>query len=204
MPIRRDIQDESPDTLQAFSGEHLYYEMSMFLICAGALTQQMELGFAKNLLMEGYVMHLRALMEFFIKREAASDRDKDDVYAVDFAVGWQKPKLSDDAELARTRANKEVGHITTYRKDPNDKSKYWDSLIGTVTPEIRGWCERFVREADPNKLHPKIKELLRDTQILRIGNAVEVRDSTTTTMTMKIGSTTATFIKGKVLPSNSD
>ena len=198
MPTKRDIQTKSPDELRAFSGEHLYYEMSMFFTCAGSLAQSMELGFAKNLLMESYVMHLRGLLEFFTKSEASSDRDVDDVYAVDFATGWEAPSLSSDAKLAKTRANKEVGHITSYRKPANDPSKDWNALIATVTPELRGWCEQFVREADPGKLHANIAELLRCTKTLRVAKDIAGGNSTTTTMSIEIGSTTATLTMDKL------
>jgi len=78
-------------------------------------------------LIEGFVTHLRTLIGFMYPAVVKSG----DVLAEDFVVpaaGWeeQAPPLSPRLSHARTRAHKEVAHLTVDRISGTPPGKEWE------------------------------------------------------------------------------
>jgi hypothetical protein len=148
--------------LLQYSKDHLVYEIQMFFHCAVLLkdscSQLVISPFVRNLLLEGFAIHLRGLMDFL----SANPKDKDDVLADDYigTVGWKKPTWSPAANKARTRVNKEVGHLTASRKHKGDPAKGWDSEISLLIPEVLARLEQFLNAADPKKLASEVRDVV--------------------------------------------
>jgi len=87
----------------------------------------------KNVLIESCTLHLRNLVDFFYQSNAKAD----DVIAADYVADWDKkcPAISSLLEKARTRANKEVAHLTTKRIAGSPPEKAWD--FDAVSAELR-------------------------------------------------------------------
>jgi hypothetical protein len=157
----REAKNWSNSELLDYSKEHLRYEITMFLSCAQLMqdpfAQMLVTPFQRNLIIEGLGIHLRGLLEFFCRSER---NFPDDVLAVDYmgASSWPMPTLSKTAEEAWKRINKEIGHLTSSRKDADDASKSWANAIEVVVPEVAAICGEFVRLADPDKLAKEVRE----------------------------------------------
>src|SRR5690349_9798581 len=97
-----------------FSKEHLLYELNIFQWLADAIPKTQK-SFQLSAYLESFTVHLRALIAFLYQQPC---RDGD-IVAGDFFdthgpwTSGAVPKILDDA---RTRMNKEVGHITIDRK----------------------------------------------------------------------------------------
>ena len=107
-----------------FSKEHLLYELNIFQWLVDAIPKTQK-SFQLSAYLESFTVHLRALIDFLYEQP----RWDGDVVAGDFfdsPGSWSSgavPKILDDA---RTRMNKEVGHITIDRKtgmDPQSRGK---------------------------------------------------------------------------------
>jgi len=108
---------------------------------------------------EAFVIHLRCLINFLYPLRV----DEDDILAKHFFSNqeeWdlEKPTITTPLIEARTRANKEVGHLTKMRKAIADPGKPW--AINELTDEIIPILKRFCDLADKNKLDVKISTLL--------------------------------------------
>jgi hypothetical protein len=108
---------QSDQWLTKYSSQHLLHELKMFWWLVRAIPSQKD-GYMHDALLESFVVHLRNLIFFSCKEW----QDDSDVVASDFLVKpgeWnerESPKLAD----ARFRANKELSHLTTDRKDEGD------------------------------------------------------------------------------------
>ena len=142
-----------------YSGEHVWYETHMFFqaavaILGGTALQSASPGLLflfRNSTLEAFGFHLRNLLDFF--RPPKTPRGTD-IIAADFfdtnCLPDDFPKLSLLAEAARERANKELAHLTTLRKQPTDPEKHWP--VKELTQEITALVKHFVQGASPNKL----------------------------------------------------
>jgi hypothetical protein len=117
----------SNQQLLDYSKEHLLYELYMFRWLSENLPA--DKGFLLSALLESFAIHLRGLIDFFYTRaERAQD---DDLVAADFFDSpdtWDPGIIPKSLFDARTRTNKEVGHITYERKAETDPNK---PLAGT-------------------------------------------------------------------------
>ena len=108
--------------------EHLKYEFTMLMAVAHAMASGMSTGgWLTNALLEAFVIHFRALVDFFYP---PPQRKPDDVLATDFFVDpteWERmrPPLTDELKRGRARAHKEVAHLTYARQDVTPESKPW-------------------------------------------------------------------------------
>jgi hypothetical protein len=118
----------SQEELQQASN-HLFYEVWMF----ETLAQGMALGIAgrgnviNNSLLEAFAIHVRALIGSFYSEKPRPD----DIIAEDFFTNpgeWQKirPLKTGLLNKAKTRADKEVAHLTYTRLDITPEDKHWD------------------------------------------------------------------------------
>ena len=124
-------------------------------------------GFLTNLRVESFAIHLRNLINFLYS-DPSGVRDTD-VHAGNFYSEkglWEKvrPAISQTLEIARKRANKEVGHLTTERiSGSNDPRKPWN--IGDLTEEILSVLKLFSSSADKDKLGARVIDLLNRQKI---------------------------------------
>jgi hypothetical protein len=141
--------------LTAYSGDHLLYEIQMFLFTAKELSRQAGPSPMTSVLIESFVIHLRNLIEFFYT-PTGSERD-DDVIAADFCPGWNE-STSATLKEAKMRANKELSHLTLGRKKACDPTKPWD--IRGLFNEVRSVALRFACEASPTRLSREVPKFL--------------------------------------------
>lgn len=112
------------------ASDHLHYEFWMFISIAEALCSGIaEKGWLENALLESFLIHFRALCDFFYPPQNVR---KDDVLAEHYFFindqGWKEirpPMLSKTLEIARTRANKELAHVTYTRLTVTSDAKSW-------------------------------------------------------------------------------
>jgi hypothetical protein len=111
--------------------EHLRYEFQMLAALAQAIASGIsERGWMTNALLESFVIHLRNLLDFFYPPPSSKS---DDVVAYDFFHSpseWDRirPGMSATLSGARTRANKEIAHLTYARLVVSPESKPWAFL----------------------------------------------------------------------------
>lgn len=142
-------------TLKAAS-DHLYYEYWMF----NSLTQALASGIAQqgwllNSLLESWVVHLRALLDFAYPAQSAKP---DDIVAVDFfddPSNWEavRPAMSTLLILGRERANKEIVHLSYKRIGITPEDKQWQFV--ELSAEIEKLMTAFLRQVPKGRLGPR-------------------------------------------------
>lgn len=115
----------SDSYLLAYSDEHVLYEIGM-LFRTGAVISNHQLKVSgptaahaetlANVLVEAFGLHLRNVIDFlFLERPKPTD-----IVAADFCApgGWEEARATINAtlEVARSRANRELAHLTTDRQ----------------------------------------------------------------------------------------
>lgn len=107
-----------------------------------------------NALLESFVIHVRAIMDFLY-----ADRPQpDDVIAEDFFGSpdqWKKirPALSSSLSQAKRRAGKEVAHLTYARLDVTPETKPWRFI--DIAKEIAAVIDVFLKNVPKEKLGSK-------------------------------------------------
>ena len=134
------------------ASDHLHYEYWMLHSTAAGL----ESGIAdqvllKNALIESFVVHVRAMIDFLYPNGPKNDA----VIAADYfrAQGeWEKlrPDQSEILKKAKKRADKEIAHLTYARQYVSKEKKGWHCL--KISHEIQGITDIFLSNIDKNKL----------------------------------------------------
>jgi hypothetical protein len=131
----------SDEILRAAS-DHLYYEYWMFRSLTDALAGgTTPPGWLRNALVESWVIHLRAQLDFAYPPKSVNPED---VVAADFfdnSDEWDatRPVLSKTLARGRDRANKEIAHLSYKRIDINHEDKQWHFVaLATRGREIHG------------------------------------------------------------------
>lgn len=91
---------------------------------------------ARNALLESFVVHARALCEFFGKNTNRSDKpERDNWFASDFVRPWTVPTM--DVELIN-RMNREVCHVGRTRQRPEKRTEFWNfqQVIRMLAPSV--------------------------------------------------------------------
>lgn len=150
----------SKEFLKAFSEEHLryevecFYEISLFLSNEKAFGAENEtdLHFLNMALIESFIIHLRNIIDFFY----IHPKD-DDIIAEFYYPNWEnnRPKKSELLRNSKIRANKELAHLTTLRKNGIPKEKSWD--IKRLRKEINGLFNEFFEGADSDLISPSVE-----------------------------------------------
>lgn len=149
--------DLNEDQLYAYFAEHVRYEMQHLINATDAISRQLPIhNGLQYMVVESFAIHLRNLITFlylYTKRDT-------DVCATDFFIHsgtWDnlRPRLSVVLEGAKTRTDKEVGHLTTVRQFGTPETKKWDvtGLCDEVMPILKLFCE----SADKVKLDEAFK-----------------------------------------------
>lgn len=164
--------------LQAYSSEHLLYELQYLQVTADELRRATLGSKMTSIFIDCFVIHLRNLIEFFCTT-AGSER-ADDVIASDFCPTW-RPSLSDILKDAKNRANKVLSHLTFDRKS----GQVWDTE--GLLKEINDIALRFVSEGSPSKLSPEVEKWLRTVSGPSITVVGGPLISANSTATMSVG-----------------
>jgi hypothetical protein len=126
------------------AASHLNYEYQMLQTIVGALSTGTRPAWLTNALLESFVIHLRALIDFFY----TPDRPKpDDMLATDYFPEprhWEsvRPSMSEVLKNARARAHKEIAHLTYARLDVTSETKPWN-FVG-ISKEIESLMDKFL------------------------------------------------------------
>jgi hypothetical protein len=148
-------------TAARFFLEHVRYEVQSLLNATIAIEKRMVVPQGLQcMIVESFSIHLRNLITFFYPYTSRPD----DVCAKDFFVkenSWEevRPKLNDVLKQAKTRADVEVGHLTTFRKNGTSENKDWD--VKRLTAEIVPIFELFCKSTDKLNLKTDIDDILR-------------------------------------------
>jgi hypothetical protein len=160
-----------PKELLQYSGEHLMHEISMLWESAEKLRTHDQGTTEYIALLESFATHLRNLIEFLfepIKRDYVRAR-----HFFEDPSQWKHTR-SAEWENLYNRASNEVSHLTTGRIDGNPQMKVWE--VGKALAEIEPILKEFGRTASHGRLHPKVRELLRQEPekiLLWIGENVQ-------------------------------
>jgi len=134
------------------SSNHLFYEVWMLTSVANGLASGIAgQGPIANALLESFVIHVRAIMDFLYAEKPQSD----DVIAEDFFVSpeqWTRirPALSDVLSQAKRRAGKEVAHLTYARLDVTPESKGLRFI--EIAKEVAAVVDIFLKNVPKEKL----------------------------------------------------
>jgi hypothetical protein len=106
-------------------------------------------------LLESFVVHVRAVMDFLYASENAQ---ADDVIAEDFfqtPESWThlRPNLSELLSQAKRRAGKEIEHLTYARLDVTPETKPWHFV--QIASEIYAVINVFLQKVSKDKLGPQ-------------------------------------------------
>jgi hypothetical protein len=151
--------------LFAYSAEHVWYEIYMFfgmkemfsppsMIVAPSGEKVRMVNCA---LIESFGIHFRNIIDFLY----TDDPQPTDVVAADYCAEWAKLRfpISQELEKARTRANKELAHLTTQRIAGAPQEKNWD--FAGLAEKIRPSLHLFVKHARAGALAPKVSQAIR-------------------------------------------
>ena len=152
--------------LLAYSDEHVFYEIDMFLwlaqVCGGGA--KIGAGYhgdatrLSNVLIEAFVVHLRNLIDFLY----IDAPQKTDVVAADFCAAgtWKaaRPPLSSVLDKARKRAHKEIAHLTTNRLTGSPPAKEWEFVA--LATEIQSVLRVFAKTAMPSWLSERARSVI--------------------------------------------
>jgi hypothetical protein len=106
---------------------YLYYEVSMLESLARVLaTGALGSGPLNNAVLEAFIIHVRAVIDFLYVEKPRPD----DIVAEDFLPeekDWARlrPPLTPALQLAKSRAGKEIAHLTYARLDVTPEAKPW-------------------------------------------------------------------------------
>ncbi|MGE0764053.1 MAG: hypothetical protein AB7N80_12305, partial [Bdellovibrionales bacterium] len=157
------------EQLSEFSKEHLCYEIDSLYSALELFAKQPKIEIkdvtdalnssAKNLFLEGIILHGRCLFEFLYFKESPNPKKADDALAIhyfDEPSTWEalRPNNSGKLNSLWDRANKEVAHLTYARMNITQLAKQWD--LYTITNDMLTTLLLFAKNANPKKLHPNV------------------------------------------------
>ena len=150
-----------------YSNEHVFYEIDHFFWLAQTLgSESLVVGAPSiqdrqrlnNILIEGFVIHFRNVIDFLYVKPKSTDVVAEDFFSQN---DWQKirPALSGTLEDARTRANKEVAHLTVDRMTGAPPAKTWK--FTQIANEVRPILSLMCSEAIPSRLGQNVVKAIR-------------------------------------------
>lgn len=135
------------------ASEHLHYEIWMLTSLAHGIGSGIAgQGPIANALLESFIVHVRALMDFLYNESPRPD----DVIAEDYFFKpdeWRqmRPALSELLMLAKRRAGKEVAHLTYARLEVTPETKPWPFV--EIANEIAAVINIFFEHVPKSKLN---------------------------------------------------
>jgi hypothetical protein len=143
------------------SGEHLAYEIQMFLVARNMFVpprRTLADAVVHNAIAEMRGLHARCLVDF-LYNDAPRDTD---VVAADFfprSGDWRliRGACSTTLTALKQRADREIAHLTTFRKSGTPPEKDWaEAELAELDPILR----TFVENAPRSRLDPEVGRLL--------------------------------------------
>jgi len=134
------------------ASDHLHYEIWMLASLANGIGSGIAgQGPIANALLESFVIHVRALMDFLYN----DNPQPDDVIADDYFSSpdeWRnaRPELTELLKSSKRRAGKEVAHLTYARLDVTQETKPWAFI--QIANEISAVINIFLQRAPKTKL----------------------------------------------------
>jgi len=153
------------DDLRKASGD-LHYEIIMF----HAMAEVLHSGVAGksllgNALLESFLMHARALLDFLYDKKSKKD---DDMIASDYSKQWaaaRPQKLAPELDELNRRVGKEVAHLTYTRlRTPEPRDRPWHFLA--IAKEMRDLLDEFLRKVPDENLCTKMIKYKRQRGIV--------------------------------------
>jgi len=154
--------------LYSYSNEHVLYECQQFfwithVLSLGAVAQWVSETSQRNLLnntlLEGFALHLRSVIDFLGPN---NNPQPTDITANDFCAPgvWLQrvPARPQSLTTARTRANKEIAHLTSNRSLLTDQSRIWNYNL--LAQEITDLLRLFRQHADANRLGDRVIDFI--------------------------------------------
>jgi hypothetical protein len=127
------------DLVQA--SEHLKYEYAMLQATAEEISKHDYEQMLRNAILESWVQHVRNLIDFFY-----TPKRQDDMVIGDFLGGIDLPDgfppITSDLDKAKTRANKEMSHLTYTRVGVKPEEKNWP--VGQITNQLSERMDLFI------------------------------------------------------------
>jgi len=154
-----EIHDKIPkEKLIAFSGEHLYYEIWMLYGVTDILLKGVADEYVYNALLEAFVIHASIIIDFFYRSEIY-DGDARALHYIHNIKGWRAalPSYQKYFKEFHRKRNKEVVHLSYTRLDVKPEEKRWNAR--KIIKQIRKIVDLFLKQADPELLHPRMYEL---------------------------------------------
>lgn len=170
-----------------YSEEHLMYELNILQWLVDEIPKTKK-GFQLSAYIDDFAVHLRGLTDFLYSTQATARPD--DLVAPDFfdtPASWTPGTVPAKLEEARTRMNKEVGHITYKRKTGMDPAKPWpvSELFNEILPALKA----FATTASAKKLHPSVVAWAKSDSASMVTMAVNASTVSTNTAATVITST---------------
>ena len=170
-----------------YSEEHLMYELNILQWLVEEIPKTSK-SFQLSAYLESFTVHLRGLTDFLYTPQA--NARPDDLVAGDFfdaAKPWNPGAVPQKLEDARTRMNKEVGHITYKRKAGMAPDKPWP--VTELFKEILPVLKTFATTASAQKLHAKVIAWAKADAGKMVTIAVNASTHSTNTAAVVISST---------------
>jgi hypothetical protein len=144
---------------RAAIADHLAYELQMLWASAAAMGQANRI--LNNCVVQSFALHARNLIDFFYTAP-----QKDDVVAAHFFSkpdGWHavSPAIAPILATAKTRANKEISHLTYSRCSVAPEDKPWPAtgIVSALDKVLAVFCEHADLLPDPVRIL-RYRELL--------------------------------------------
>jgi hypothetical protein len=118
---------KSNEYLLKYADEHITYEIRMFketaIFCSNNLIiDKKNEWVTKNAILESFLIHMRNLIDFLYPKQPKKDDITINDYLSKEVLSLHLPTITNNVSSYRTRANKEIAHLTTKRNtDPNEK-----------------------------------------------------------------------------------
>jgi hypothetical protein len=162
-----------------FSEEHLMYELNILRWLVDTIPNTPK-SFQLSAYLASFATHLRGLIDFLYTEP--KNAQPDDVVAADFFNSpgvWNPGFPSASLSAARTRMNKEVGHMTYKRKAGMDLTKPWpvSDLFNEIVPIV----QQFAAGASSKKLLQTVVTWSKSSATVMLTIAVSASTTTTNT-----------------------
>jgi hypothetical protein len=143
------------------SREHLQHEIGMLfgtaLLFPQLGTQSDDV--LRNAVVESFAIHLRNIIAFLYEKPKRQEGLVAEHYVRDVQA-WRTARGPQGALLkkARSRADREIAHLTTRRFFGNPPEKRWEAvlILRVVTPLLR----TFRAHAQEDRIHPQVLQLI--------------------------------------------
>lgn len=144
------------------ASKHLKYEIDMFIHTARLIESKRISGGIGDAVLESWVLHLRNLIDFFY-----TEKKQDDIVIADFMEGdeWKGhfPEYTSELRRAKSRANKEMAHLSLSRVGIQTEDRQW--AVGALTNALLDRAKAFVESVDEKKVVDDLGEFLEDEGI---------------------------------------